>query len=149
MNGDIKHIKKLFMSYLCEMRMNLFVRPVLHCLIWAVIFISIQPNLYAQNIPPIQFKGKLTDHQSEEPIPFASVSYVLAKRGVTTDSAGHFNIPYSSFGLSDTLILQSIGYTSLKIPLSKLNQENLGVIHLFVQAAKQEAVVKSKYNRSL
>lgn len=149
MNGDFKHIKKILMSYLCEMKVNHFVRPILYSLLLAFIFMSIQLNVYAQTKLPIQFIGKLTDHQSEEPIPFSSVSYVLAKRGVTTDSAGNFTIPYSIFGAADTLLLQSIGYTSLKIPLTKLNQENLGTIHLFVQAAKQEAVVKSKYNRSL
>jgi hypothetical protein len=68
---------------------------------------------------------------------------------VITDSAGNFSLPYSSFGLQDTLVLQSVGYATLQIPLTRLNQENIGVIHLFVQAAKQEAVVKSKYNRSL
>ena len=106
-------------------------------------------KLFAQQPTIIQFNGKLADHQSEEPIPFASVSYALSKRGVTTDSAGNFTITFSSFGLTDTLILQSVGYSSLKIPLTKLRLENLGTIHLMVEAAKQEAVVKSKYNRSL
>ena len=128
------------------MKLNHFIRPILYSLLLAFIFMSIQLNVYAQTKLPIQFIGKLTDHQSEEPIPFSSVSYVLAKRGVTTDSAGNFTIPYSIFGAADTLLLQSIGYTSLKIPLTKLNQENLGTIHLFVQAAKQEAVLILIFN---
>ena len=126
-----------------------FVKPIYFCLALVFIFSSIQASLYAQNTILTQLKGKLTDHQSEEPIPFASVSFAISKRGVITDSAGNFVIPYSLFGIQDTLILQSVGYTTLQIPLTKLNQEALGVIHLFVQAAKQEAVVKSKYNRSL
>ena len=137
------------MIYLCEMSMKQFVRPVKFCLVLVFILIAINPSLYAQNTAIIHLKGKLADHQSEEPIPFASVSYALAKRGVVTDSAGNFSIPYSPFGIQDTLLLQSVGYTSLQIPLSKLTQESLGIIHLFVQAAKQEAIVKSKYNRSL
>jgi hypothetical protein len=137
------------MIYLCEMNKKQFVRSVYFSLVLVFVLIGIDPNLYAQNAAIIQLKGKLADHQSEEPIPFASVSYALAKRGVITDSAGNFAIPYSPFGIQDTLLLQSVGYTSLQIPLSKLTQESVGVIHLFVQAAKQEAVVKSKYNRSL
>lgn len=131
------------------MSKQLLVRPMFFCLILFFFTFEFSSNLYAQNAPIIQLKGKLADHQSEEPIPFASISYAMAKRGVVTDSAGNFSIPYSPFGIQDTLLLQSVGYTSLKIPLNKLNQESLGVIHLFVQAAKQEAVVKSKYNRAL
>ncbi len=137
------------MIYLCKMTKKRFVRPVNFYFAFVLMLIAMYSHLNAQTTAPIQFKGKLADHQSEEPIPFASVAYALAKRGVITDSAGNFLIPYSPFGIQDTLILQSVGYMSLQIPLSKLTQESLGIIHLFVQAAKQEAVVKSKYNRSL
>lgn len=137
------------MSYLCKMSKKQLVRTFYFCLALVFLLIAVHSNLQAQSPQLVQLKGKLADHQSEEPIPFASVSYALAKRGVITDSAGNFSIPYSPFGLQDTLLLQSVGYTSLQIPLSKLNLESIGTIHLFVQAAKQEAVVKSKYNRSL
>ena len=149
MNGDFKYIKKINRCYLCGMSKKREAHLFYFCLTVGAILLGIDSKIYAQNLPLNQIKGKLADHQSEEPIPFASVSYALAKRGVITDSAGNFSIPYSSFGIQDTLILQSVGYTSLQIPLSKLNEGSIGVIHLFVQAAKQEAVVKSKYNRSL
>ncbi len=142
-------LKKTNRCYLCGMRMKQLLRTFYLCLIWVNILLSFQSKIYAQNGSLTQLKGKLADHQSEEPIPFASVSYALAKRGVITDSAGNFSIPYSAFGIQDTLILQSVGYSTLQIPLFKLNQESVGIVHLFVQAAKQEAVVKSKYNRSL
>lgn len=126
-----------------------FVCRIYFCLALVYTLIGLDSNLNAQNTVLVQLKGTMADHQSEEPIPFASVSYALAKRGVITDSAGNFTLPYSVFGMQDTLIVQSVGYISLQIPLSKLNQESIGIIHLYVQAAKQEAVVKSKYNRSL
>jgi hypothetical protein len=131
------------------MNKSFFVRFFLFFIIFSVLGLGMPFSIQAQNLAFTQLKGKLADHQSEEPIPFASVSYALAKRGVITDTAGNFSLPYSSFGLQDTLVLQSVGYATLQIPLTKLTQENLGIIHLFVQAAKQEAVVKSKYNRSL
>jgi len=106
-------------------------------------------KLFAQQLTIVQLNGQIADHQSEEPIPFASVSYALAKRGVITDSAGNFSLRYSSFGLKDTLIIKSVGYTILQIPLSKISNGSIGTIHLFVEASKQETVVKSKYNRSL
>jgi hypothetical protein len=94
------------------------------------------------------FSGKVADHQSEEPLPFVSLSYVKAKRGVLSDSAGNFVLP-KSFVENDSLLIQSVGYISLVIPVAQLNKDELGTIHLYVQAAKQEVVVKSKYNRSL
>lgn len=103
----------------------------------------------AQKLTLLQLKGKLIDHQSDEPLPFASVSYALAKSGVLTDSVGNFTLPYSSFGIQDTLIFKSVGYVVLQIPLSKIKQDSIGVIHLVVQASSKEAVVRSKYNRSL
>lgn len=123
---------------------------VLHCCIIQIFFLFFcHLQVAAQKITIIQIKGKLVDHQSDEPIPFASVSYALAKRGIITDSVGNFSIPYSSFGIQDTLILQSVGYTVLKIPMSKINQDSIGNIHLVVQASGKEAVIRSKYNRSL
>lgn len=75
-------------------------------------------NVFAQQD---YYHGKVADHQSEEPLPFVSVSFVKAKKGVITDSAGNFILAQSIFGLNDTLIIESVGYTTLFIPVSKLN----------------------------
>ena len=95
------------------------------------------------------FFGKVTDYQSEEPLPFVSISFKKAKRGVITDSAGNFNLSKSYYTLDDTLLIQSVGYITLLIPCTKLIKDDLGVIRLNVQASTTEAVVKSKYNRAL
>jgi hypothetical protein len=120
------------------------------CCIALIFFLFICPlKIEAQKLTLLQLKGKLIDHQSDEPLPFASVSYALAKSGVLTDSVGNFTLPFSSFGIQDTLIFKSVGYVVLLIPLSKIKQDSIGVIHLVVQASSKEAVVRSKYNRSL
>ncbi|MFY8165252.1 MAG: carboxypeptidase-like regulatory domain-containing protein, partial [Sediminibacterium sp.] len=118
---------------------------VLGC-IFSLFFIANSQTVSAQQY---NYKGKVADHQSEEPLPFVAVSYVKDKTGVITDSAGNFILLKSVFGVDDTLKIQSVGYTTLYIPLVKINKEELGIIHLFVEASKQEVVVKSKYNRSL
>lgn len=134
-------LKKRIIVYLCEMKMIL-------CRLFIIffVFLGFSISVFAQDA---LLKGKIADHQSEEPLPYVSVSFVKAKRGVITDSAGNFTLALSFYGKEDTLLIQSVGYTSLYIPLTKLNNFDLGIIHLFVQAAKQEAVVKSKYNRAL
>jgi len=129
------------MFYLCKMKMNLRKRLTSLALLFFV-----ANNLQAQQV---FIKGRVADHQSDEPLPFVSVSYVKAKKGVITDSAGYFVLTPSLYGNEDTLQIQSVGYASLLIPMSKLVNKDLGTLHLFVQAPKQEAVVKSKYNRSL
>lgn len=127
--------------YLCEMKTIL-------CRIFVFLFVLMIlsiPNFAQDGI----LKGRVADHQSEEALPYVSVSFVKAKRGVLTDSAGFFNIPFSFYGKEDSLLIQSVGYSPLYIPLTKLTSNDLGIVHLFVQASKQEAVVKSKYNRAL
>jgi hypothetical protein len=127
--------------YLCEMKTTLCRISVF---LFVLLILSI-PNFAQDGI----LKGRVADHQSEEALPYVSVSFVKAKRGVLSDSAGFFNIPFSFYGKEDSLFIQSVGYNPLYIPLTKLTSNNLGTVHLFVQAFKQEAVVKSKYNRAL
>lgn len=129
------------MRYLRGMKLNQWAKWTFF-LVLSIVSNSVlgQQNYYA---------GKIADHQSEEPLPFVAVSYVKGKKGVITDSAGNFKIFKSTFGTADTLSVESVGYTPLLIPLIKFNSDDLGILHLFVQAAKQEVVVKSKYNRSL
>lgn len=95
------------------------------------------------------FFGKIIDNQSEEPLPFVSISFKKSKRGIITDSAGNFNLPKSSYNVDDTIFIQSVGYINLSISCIQLIQDDLGTIRLVVQASTTEAVVKSKYNRAL
>ena len=138
------------MNYLCAMKLNMCRIVLLFLLIvLSPCVVFSQQNTNPSIVNSTVFFGKIADHQSEEPLPFVSVSYVKAKRGVITDSAGSFVLAKSYYGTNDTLMIQSVGYTTLLIPVLKLNKDDLGIIHLFVQAPKQEVVVKSKYNRSL
>lgn len=130
------------------MKLNIICSVIIVCL-------ALPLKNFAQIKFPIATKdssiliGKIVDNQSEEPLPFASISFLKNKRGVITDTSGNFIIPRSYFTSSDTLVIQSVGYTTLFIPAVKLNNSNLGIIHLFVAFSKQEIVVKSKYNRAL
>jgi hypothetical protein len=129
------------MNYLCGMKLKM-------CVIGLLLSLFLMPStvVFAQQV---YLRGKVADHQSEEPLPFVSVSFVKAQKGILTDSAGNFVLAQSVYGNSDTLKIQSVGYISLLIPVAKLNGLDMGTVHLFVEAPKQEAVVKSKYNRSL
>ncbi len=93
--------------------------------------------------------GTVKDKQSDEPIPFASIFFSIAKKGVLTDSAGFFTVDITNVGLNDTLQIISVGYKQIGIPLSKLTDSSAHVFKIEVLPPSGEAVVKSKYNRAL
>src|SRR5215831_11544802 len=74
-----------------------------------IFLILISLNAFTQNI----VKGKITDAQTNQPIPGASVLIKGEKKGVISDAEGNFtlNIPAAS----KTIIVSSIGYTAQEI----------------------------------
>ena len=62
------------MCYLCGMKLKIC---VLGC-IFSLFFIANSKTVSAQQYI---YKGKVADHQSEEPLPFVAVSYVKDKIG--------------------------------------------------------------------
>ena len=93
--------------------------------------------------------GIVTDKQSDEPIPFASVFFKKDGRGTLTDSLGTFSLYKIGISPTDSLFISSVGYKIVGILCSAL-KDSLGLnIQLEVLPSKSEAVVRSKYNRAL
>ena len=95
------------------------------------------------------YSGEVLDKQSDEPIPFAAVKFLLKGNGELTDSLGRFTISLSNVNSNDTLHITSVGYTPLQIPASELKDSTFITIHLILLPPQHEVVVKSKYNRAL
>ena len=93
--------------------------------------------------------GTITDKQSDEPIPFASVFFKKDGRGVLTDSLGHFSLYKAGVAAEDSLIISSVGYTMASYVLSSLKDSSSLSVQLVVARMKNEVVVKGKYNRAL
>ena len=93
--------------------------------------------------------GTITDKQSDEPLPFASVFFKKDGRGVLTDSLGRFSLYKVGVGSDDSLIISSVGYNLVSYVLSSLKDSSSLSVQLIVAKAKNEVVVKSKYNRAL
>lgn len=64
-------------------------------------------NLSAQNI----IKGKITDSDTGEGMPFVNVYFNKTTIGTTTDFDGYFNLPIPNTIQSDSLVASYIGYT--------------------------------------
>src|SRR5262245_49182743 len=75
-----------------------------HFLIVVVLFFSI-PKLYGQEFT---VKGKITDSNSGDPLPFVNVIYKGTSIGSTTDFEGNYVIKTKTPG--DSLVASYIGY---------------------------------------
>src|SRR5436305_647340 len=94
-------------------------------------------------------KGEVLDKQSDEPIPFAAVKFLIKGTGELTDSLGRFTVSLNDLDANDTLRITSVGYTPAQIPASELKDSTFITIQLSVLPPQHEVVVKSKYNRAL
>ncbi|TKK64649.1 carboxypeptidase-like regulatory domain-containing protein [Ilyomonas limi] len=93
--------------------------------------------------------GIVADKQSDEPIPFAAVTFRKDGRGILTDSLGKFSLYIVGIEASDTLEINSVGYKIVYIPFNTLKDSAQLTVQLEVLPPQNEAVVKSKYNRAL
>lgn len=93
--------------------------------------------------------GIIKDKQSDEPIPYASVQLFIAKKGALSDTTGKFILPIDQWFDKDTILISSVGYKIIRIPLSYLKDSSFIVLKLEVLPPQYEAVVKTKYNRAL
>ena len=102
-------------------------------------------NTIAQ-APPMMV-GKVMDAFTKEPIPFASIGWTVSKKGTVADSTGNFKVNKSSL-YKDSLLVSYVGYDPIKMDVSLHKKDSL-LIYLNYTTSKQEAVVKSKFNKGL
>ena len=102
-------------------------------------------SLQAQHV---LVRGTITNHFTKERIPFASISLKKAGQGVIADSAGTFLISARRH-TSDTLLVSSVGFETLKIPIAP--SLDTTILNLFLENARDEGsvVVRSNYNKGL
>ncbi|MBS1744643.1 MAG: carboxypeptidase-like regulatory domain-containing protein, partial [Bacteroidetes bacterium] len=74
--------------------------------------------------------GEIIDRQSDEPIPFATVQFVLHSGGVLTDSLGRFSISLDNVLPNDSLLVTSVGYSPSQIPVSYFKDSVFVTIHM-------------------
>lgn len=65
-----------------------------------------------------QVKGKVVYKKTAAPAAYATVEVMHQKGGSITDNSGNFSLYVSRLKKDDTLMISSVGYQSLKIPVS-------------------------------
>lgn len=90
--------------------------------------------------------GFVKDGHSDEPLPFASVTFKNTSIGKATDSSGTFQFEFSSWP-SDTLEISSISYETYYFKIPQHSDTINLVAALQAGKANAEAIVKAKHSR--
>ena len=77
-------------------------------------------HLFAQDYPKSLLKGVLYDHNSRQPLMYASIFVINSNTGVISNEEGQYAIDISSFGLQDSVRFQHMGYQIKDVAISDL-----------------------------
>lgn len=88
------------------------------------------------------FTGLVVDSLSQKPIEYATIGLTNFSDGTITDSNGKFIIKALS---TDTLLIRFLGYRSLKLPISKIQNTSNTIIYLKESVIELDEVVVKKY----
>ncbi|MDB4293699.1 carboxypeptidase-like regulatory domain-containing protein, partial [Maribacter sp.] len=85
--------------------------------------------------------GRLTDKQTQEPVPFASIRLKSKAIGLISNFDGEFKIPLDFKKVGDTLLISCIGYRTKEVVLSNLFENQMNTISLVTDVEKLREVV--------
>lgn len=66
------------------------------------------------------YKGTIINKSTKEKIPFATVGLVKENKGTNANENGEYIIDSKAANPNDTIIISSVGFQTLKIPISKI-----------------------------
>ena len=75
---------------------------------------------FAQDHPNSPLKGVLYDHNSRQPLMYASIFVINSNTGVISNEQGQYAIDISSFRLQDSIRFQYMGYQIKDVAISEL-----------------------------
>ena len=84
-------------------------KSTLFCIILSIV----STNIIAQN----SIRGKITYDKDSRPASAVSITFANHKGGNVSDQLGNFDLPVSSSNKNDTVIISSVGYQSIKMPV--------------------------------
>ncbi len=96
----------------------------------------------------ITIRGIIRDAHTQEPVSFASIYFLSSGIGKTSDSSGSFSF-YLDNSTDDTLVVSSVGYQMLKVPVKLLTDTAAVDIQLLRGASDMNVVVKANVNKGL
>jgi len=73
------------------------------------------------------FNGIITNKETKEKIPFATIGLIKENTGTNADEEGRFSLPQNKKIPNDSLIISCIGYETLTLPVENINSEFLHI----------------------
>ena len=89
---------------------------MLHKMQLLLLVLGVAVLIPAAAISPVTIQGKVTEENTNT-IPYAAVKLMHHPSGIVTDTAGYFKLTISASKQNDTIVISSIGYESLYIPV--------------------------------
>ena len=108
-------------------------------------------NLFAvQAISQMELTGVIVDKETGDPIPYAQVMLMMRPAGTLSNLEGEFRINVSDRDATDTLIFMYLGYSKMKIPVSKYIASKISKIEMSTETfLLKELVVNLKRHASM
>lgn len=95
-----------------------------------------------------QISGTVKDSHSDEPVPFASVSFLRTTVGTLTDTSGGFHLSMEHWP-ADSLVFTCVGYQPFVLAIDKNKDSILVEISMERGTFNEDVKVKAKVNRGL
>ncbi|MGI4873561.1 MAG: carboxypeptidase-like regulatory domain-containing protein [Janthinobacterium lividum] len=89
----------------------------------------------------------VADQKTKKPLEFAQAALLHSNHGASTDSNGHFTL--DNYILSDTIIISSLGYKSVKGPVKQFIQNPLILLAEDPIALTDVVVTAKKFHKKL
>ncbi len=110
-------------------------------LLMKILLLLLLPILsYSQTV----YTGKVINSITKEVVPYATIALVKKNTGTNANGEGRFNLAVETIA-GDTLVISSIGYTTLKLPIGKLPANGLYQLEA-KPATLKEVVVNNRRN---
>jgi hypothetical protein len=82
----------------------------------------------AQNSEELLFR--VLDLETKQPISFATIIFAGGNNGVIADEEGEFRLPIKHKSINSTILISSIGFETLKMDSSNMDQNKINIIYL-------------------
>jgi hypothetical protein len=76
---------------------------------------------------PSSVMGKITDEESGDPLPFATIGLKNRAKGTISNNSGEFGLNVASDLLNDTLVVSYLGYFRREIPVNQAIGNNMTI----------------------
>jgi hypothetical protein len=98
--------------------------------------------------------GTITDSETGEPLPFATLGIMRTGKGTVTNSNGEFGMKISRDNLNDSLTVSYLGYLNRRIPLKqalgnsfniKMKREFISIPEIIIKNRMPQEIIRRAY----